>query len=99
MFVSAGWCNQCVANDLLFARSSQTGQVFVVCAACGAAGIDAGLCDKHIRDTHHQLAPFGWTLATRNDVIGAGITEKIAGDASEVYAELVAWYPGFTRVA
>ena len=99
MFVSAGWCDQCVANDLLFARAAETDQIFVVCAACGTAGMDAGSCGKHISDTHHQLAPFGWTLATRNDVIRAGLTEKISGDASRSYAELINWYPGFMRDA
>jgi hypothetical protein len=85
-----------VAQDLLFARNLETGQIFFVCAACGAAGNKADTCDRHIRDAVPDLAPSGWSLATRGEVEAAGLGEMVAGPASEDYAEIISWYPGFT---
>ena len=95
MFVLAGWCEECVARDLLFARSVDTGRIFYVCAACGAAGTEINNCAAHIREVHQVLAPGGWTLALRGEIEANDLGDKIAGDASEEYADLISWYPGF----
>jgi hypothetical protein len=95
MFVSAGWCEECIARDLLFARDLVSGRIFLVCAACGASGASRGNCKAHIVEAHGQLAPGGWTLASCDEVLAAGIGGWIAGDAPESYVELIAWFPGF----
>ena len=95
MFVLAGWCERCVAHDVLFARSIDDGRIFYICAACGGAGTEIDNCPVHIRDVHCVLAPNGWTLASHDEVEAAGLGHKIAGDAAENYAELISWYPGF----
>ena len=95
MFVSAGWCEACVARDLLFARAVGSGRVFFVCAACGAAGQSPDACEAHIREGHARLAPDGWTLASCEEVECAGFGQRIEGAALESYADLISWYPGF----
>jgi hypothetical protein len=97
MFVSAGWCKECVARDLLFAREIHSGRIFFVCAACGVAGAEIETCHAHVREAHEVLAPRGWTLARREEVEAAGFGEMVAGTASEDYIDLITWYPAFQR--
>lgn len=94
MFVSAGMCEACGAEDLLFARELRTNRIFLVCAACGAAGYDKENSD-HIVDVHTELAPAGWTMASLEEVMAAGFGRLITGEASSNYAALILWYPGF----
>ena len=95
MFVSAGWCNECVAEDLLFARAHSTGQIFFVCAACATAGAVKDEQHDDLTQIHSTLAPHGWTLTTRNDVENAGLGPNIEGAASLNYASLISLFPGF----
>lgn len=97
-FAHAGWCDACVARDLLFARAVHTGKLFFVCAACAAAGenpptSDLSAVEQSIVDRHAVLAPFGWTLALRAEAEVAGCI--VVSDAPKNYEELIDWYPGF----
>jgi hypothetical protein len=95
MFVSAGWCKTCVAHDLLFARTTGSGRIFFICAACGSASTEAHTVGDFIYRCHGLLAPNGWTLASMESVEAAGLASLIIGEASENYADLVSHFPGF----
>jgi hypothetical protein len=54
MFVSAGWCKECVAHELLFARDLHSGRIFFVCAEL------PGVTSRRPRGTRGvELPPFG----------------------------------------
>ncbi len=72
-FARAGWCDACVADDLLFARAVGSGRIFFVCAACTAAGTDKPTAalppwEQSITQRVEALAPSGWTLALVDEV-------------------------------
>lgn len=100
MFAKAGSCEACLADDLLFARDLDSGRIFLVCAACGSAGVensDTSLTD--IRKAHQYLAPSGWTLASPEEVEAAGFGSMVVGDAPDGYVNLISWYPGLRVLA
>ena len=97
-FAHAGWCEACIARDLLFARANRSGQIFFVCAACSAAGTHPPTSsrppqEQSIFELHSLLAPDGWQLASREEVEASG--RRVAAVAPETYKELVSHYPGF----
>lgn len=96
IFAHAGWCQACVADDLLFAKAVGSGRIFFVCAACTAASVmrptaDSPSSEQSIKNRIQDLAPMGWTLALASEV-DSNRVEKEVGD---FYEKLVAWYPGF----
>lgn len=97
-FAHAGWCEACVARDLLFARAVHSGKIFFVCAACTAANDEPPTGDlspheQSISARHLRLAPDGWTLASRAEAEAAG--HRVEADAPPNYEKLIDWYPGF----
>jgi len=96
MFAHAGWCEACVADDLLYAKAIGSDRVFFVCAACSAAGAERPTehlpaWEQSIRDRIEELAPMGWTLATSSEVGG----RLVAKEVNDFYEELIADFPGF----
>jgi hypothetical protein len=96
LFAHAGWCQACVARDLLFARAIGSGRIFFVCAACTAAGVERPTADlppweQSIKDRSQALAPMGWTLAFASEVG----SDQVENEVDESYEDVIAWYPGF----
>ncbi|HMP59547.1 MAG TPA: hypothetical protein PKD86_09360, partial [Gemmatales bacterium] len=96
LFAHAGWCEACVATDLLYAKALASERIFFVCAACTAAGVERPTpnlpsWEQSIKDRVQELAPMGWTLATPSEVGGRPVEKE----ADDFYEELIAWYPGF----
>ena len=98
-FAHAGWCEACVAHDLLFARAIGSGRIFYVCAACTAAGMERPTSDlspteQSILHRGHSLAPQGWMLALTSELDRDSATQ-VEKEAGEDYEAVIAWYPGF----
>lgn len=96
LFAHAGWCDACVANDLLFARAIGSGRTFYVCAACTAAGFERPTpelppWEQSIRERVQDIAPNGWTLA----LVSETDNRVVAKEVDDLYEDLIAWYPGF----
>ena len=94
--VRRGWCDCCVAEDLLFARRVDADSLFLICAACAMAGPLAGDDFQDIRDVHTSIAPSGWRLALATEVPDAESAGTILDNSTfDSYEQIIGWYPGF----
>jgi len=95
--VRHGWCDCCVAEDLLYARRVDTDSLFLICAACAVAGPLNGGDFQDIREIHTSIAPLGWRLALVADVPNAESAGTILDStASQTYEQIIGWFPGFS---
>lgn len=97
-FAHAGWCQACLAEDLLYAKAIEGGSIFYICAACTAAGrqpptADASPGDQSITKHLDTLAPGGWTLALSSELEDS--QRQVEKEADQSYEQLIAWFPGF----
>src|SRR5262249_50674845 len=95
----AGWCQACLAQDLLFARAIGSDRIFFICAACTAAGLERPTpqltpWEQSITQRSEDLAPMGWTLAFPSEV-ERHYPDQVEKEADEHYEVLIASYPGF----
>ena len=95
--VSKRLCGSCVAQDVVFAIQTESEQLFVICAACGAT------CHSPKKDeaefvemdgTAHDEKG-GWVLATMKDVRTAGFESLIDSEVSEFYEGIFKSYSGY----